>query len=177
MRRMLDCAGETRRMLPHYETGCGEGVMHYLHWAKVHSTARYELTGSGVPPARRADLGGGPPPVSLEAEGAYGDPELIEAISKLYGIAPESVVPVPGASSANFIALATAVEHGACVMVECPAYDPLQRVSRFLGLKIIPIERRACVGFDVSLDEIESGVRQPVFRRWLVQHGFAACLR
>lgn len=46
-----------------------EEMMRYLNWAKLHRRVRYELTGSGVPPARPADLGTKPLPVSLEVKG------------------------------------------------------------------------------------------------------------
>lgn len=45
-------------------------------------------------------------------------------------------------------------------MVERPSYDPLDRVSSFLGLGRLPLERDASRGFDVSLDEIDAGLRQ-----------------
>jgi aspartate/methionine/tyrosine aminotransferase len=134
--------------------------MHYLRWAKLHTPARYELTPSGVPPVRLHDIRAESLSISLEHNTAYGDPDLIEAIAKLYDVAAAEVVVVPGASSANFIALAAAAKHGECVMVEQPTYDPFEHVSRFLGFDIIPIERRASQGFGIGLDEIEAGLRR-----------------
>ncbi len=46
--------------------------MHGLRWSKVHSQARYELTGSGAPAVRLADLDADLLPVSLEMNGAPG---------------------------------------------------------------------------------------------------------
>ncbi len=85
--------------------------MSYLHWAKTHPRVRYELTSSGVPPASPDDLGEQVAPLTLEVQGTYGDPALIEAISARYNVPGERIVPVPGTSTANFIALATAMRH------------------------------------------------------------------
>ena len=129
--------------------------MHYLRWAKLHTPAGYELTPSGVPPVRLHDICAESPSISLEHNTAYGDPDLIEAIAKLYDVPADEVVVVPGTSSANFIALAAAAKHGECVMVEHPTYDPFEHVSRFLGFDTIPLERRANKEFSVGLDEID----------------------
>ncbi len=104
-------------------------VMHYLRWSKTHRQARYGLTSSGVPAVRPTDLDADSLPVSLEVKGAYGDPDLLKAIAELYGVRPHCVVPIPGTSSANFIALATAAERGSCVMIEHTCYDPLVRAA------------------------------------------------
>ena len=82
--------------------------MEYLAWAKTHDRARFELTGSGVSPAALADFEADALPVELETRGTYGDPRLIERIAARYHVPADGVVPVPGASSANFIALAIA---------------------------------------------------------------------
>lgn len=136
--------------------------MHYLRWFKVHPPARYELTGSGVPAVSPTDLDADSLPVSLEVNGAYGDPDLLEAIAKLYGVRPQSVVPVPGTSSANFIALAASAEHGSCVMIEHPCYDPLVRAASFLGLKVMPLQRRPELSFEVRIEQLEAGLRSGV---------------
>ncbi len=98
-------------------------------------------------------------PADLEVKGTYGDPDLICQIAELYGCPREGVVPVPGASSANFIALSTLLESGAAVMLEHPTYDPFSRVASFLGFRIIPIQRPPTEGFDVRVDYIEAGLR------------------
>ncbi len=131
--------------------------MDYLRWAKTHRRARYELTGSGVPPARPTDLGE-TLPVSLEGQGAYGHPRLIEAIAELYSVDAEAIVPVPGTSSANFMAMAATMRHGECVMLERPIYQPLQRVAHFLGLRAISLPRLAEGGFDIGIAAFEAGL-------------------
>jgi hypothetical protein len=133
-------------------------MRHYLNWAKLHRRVRFELTGSGVPPARPAHLGVEPLPVVLEVEGSYGNPHFIDAVAELYACPSGRIVPVPGTSSANFISLAVSAKRGSCVMMEHPLYDPLARAASFLGVRVIPIMRRWADGFEVRLDEIRSGL-------------------
>lgn len=136
--------------------------MEYLRWAKIHPKVRYELTDSSVPPVGRRDFDTDTVAraIEFEARGAYGHPELIHAVAERYGADPDGVVPAPGASSANFIALAAALKHGDTVLVEHPVYDPIERVATFLGLRVIPILRRPSLSFDVPMQEIEAGLRQ-----------------
>lgn len=130
--------------------------MDYLRWAKVHQPVRYELTASGVPPVRHDGLPGPSPDVSLEVHGSYGDPEILEALATRYGIASEGIVPVPGASSANFIALATAVSHGDTILMEEPVYQPIRRVAEFFDCTVIPVMRRPEALFQPNLQAIEA---------------------
>jgi aspartate/methionine/tyrosine aminotransferase len=88
----------------------------------------------------------------------YGEPALIDAIATRYGVLPECVVPVPGTSSANFIALAVSVSHGETVMIERPAYDPFGRIARFLGLKVLPLERPPAEAFGVTIEAVAAGL-------------------
>ncbi len=43
-------------------------------------------------------------------------------------------------------------------MMERPCYEPLERVSWFLGLKTVPLERRPSLAFEVFLQEVEAGL-------------------
>ncbi len=134
--------------------------MEYLHWAKVHTRVRYELTDSSVPQLKRHDLGISPADISVEADGAYGDPALIDAVARRYGVSPDRVVPVPGTSSANFIALAVACGRGGALLIEHPVYDPILRVADFLDLEVIRLPRHPGRMFGVDVEGIESGLRQ-----------------
>lgn len=133
--------------------------MDYLRWSKLHAKVRYELTVSGVPSVRHDELGVDAASISLDVEGPYGNPTLIELLAGRYGVAPTRILPVSGASLGNFVALAGVARHGDTVMLEQPVYEPIRRVASFLDLKVIPIERRPDDGFDVSPAAIESGLR------------------
>ena len=130
----------------------------YLGWAKTHSRARFELTGSGVPAARLEDFDEAAPALDLEIRGAYGDPELIEAIAGLRGVPPEWVLPLPGASTANFVALACVASAGDRVLIEEPVYEPLMRAVRFLGLRCSFFRRLADRGHRPDLKAVARGL-------------------
>jgi len=135
------------------------GAMDYLRWHKLNSaSARYDLTNSGVPAAQFADFDADPADVRLVAPGPYGDPALIEAIGARYRVNADGVVPVPGASSANFIAMTAVVDHGSCVMLEHPLYQPIVRVASFLGLTVLPLARPPSEGFGIRLAAVEEGL-------------------
>jgi len=126
----------------------------YLHWAKTHRRVKYELTDSGVPQLKASDLPITASDIRLRVRGSYGDPELIEAIANRWGVARESVLPVPGASCGIFVALAGAAKAGESVLLEEPGYDPVQRSAEFLNLRIVPIRRRPEYDFALRLDEL-----------------------
>ncbi len=147
-------------------SGCSRGLsrrlnwvvqipaIEYLVWAKRHRRVRYELTASGVPPAELPDIDARLSHVDLGIQGSYGHPRLIEAIACRYQVDPAGVVPVPGASSGIFIALATTVRLGEAVLVEHPGYQSFRRVADFLGLRVEPMYRRPETSFQLDLDEL-----------------------
>lgn len=132
--------------------------MDYLRWAKVHPKVRYELTGSGIPSAAPEDFDRPLSPVSFEVKGAYGDPQLIDAIARRYGVPGDAIVPVAGASTGIFVSLAAAAEHDTTVMVEQPVYEPIRQVAEFRRLRVIPLNRRPDLGFDILQNDIEAGL-------------------
>ncbi len=132
--------------------------MDYLRWAKLHQKVRYEMTVSGVPSVRHDEWAADQATVSLDVEGPYGNPTLIKLLADRYGVGPERILPVPGASSGNFIALGAAAQRGGTVMLENPIYEPIERVASFLALTVLPLERTPVDGFDVSVSAVESGL-------------------
>ena len=94
---------------PGYKTGMDIPAVKYLHWAKTRPRVKYDLAGSGVPQIGWAELGISPDDMSLGIEGTYGHPELIALLSDRYGVDRSRILPVPGTSAANFIALACVV--------------------------------------------------------------------
>ena len=124
----------------------------YMHWAKTHPRAHFELTDSGMPSVDWGLLGATTEHVELEVRGDYGDPRLIAAIARRYDVPADHVVPVPAASSGNFIALASVCRRGDTVLVEHPVYDPITRVAAFLDLRVVPFHRQAENGFAIPVD-------------------------
>lgn len=130
----------------------------YMRWAKCHQRVRFELTGSGVPSYQGQSVDTALSSTDFEARGTYGDPELFSAIAGRYGVPADAVLPVPGASSGIFLALATAVRAGDLVLVEDPAYDPIVHSCGVLGLRVRPVPRPAGRGFLPDLSELDAGL-------------------
>jgi aspartate/methionine/tyrosine aminotransferase len=135
----------------------------YLHWAKTHPRARYELSSSGVPPVSADELASRLECVETTVTGAYGHPTLIEQIADRYGARPDQVLPVTGTSTANFVALASVTHRGDAVALEWPAYEPLLRVIELLGLRPLRFQRPASADFAPDVGHIrqllQSGAR------------------
>lgn len=132
--------------------------MTYMRWAKTHPRVRYELTDSGVPGVERHEFDTLGAPVNLRNIGPYGDPKLISALARRYRVAEPGIVPVPGASSGIFIALAVAANAGAKVLLEQPTYEPIRLAAEFLHLSIEWLRRDPLHSFDVNPDDIEMGL-------------------
>lgn len=132
--------------------------MTYMRWAKTHPRVRFEMTDSGVPSVERHEFDTLGASVNLRNVGPYGDPKLISALAKRYRVPETGIVPVPGASSGIFIALAVAAHQGAKVLLEWPLYEPARLVAEFLHLHIEPLRREPRYAFDVDPDQIEMGL-------------------
>lgn len=73
--------------------------MEYLHGAKVHEPAGYELTGSGGPPATPHDFDAQKTVPDLTVRGPCGNPGLIEEISGCYDVGASRVIPLAAPAS------------------------------------------------------------------------------
>ena len=117
-----------------------EAVSRYMAWAKLSSSARFNLAVSGVSDFPMAEL-----PIKMEdleigGTGPYGYAPLMERLSAKAGVPQDCVVYTLGASMANFLALSALVHPGDEVLVERPTYDPLLAIlsqrrcsSRYAG--------------------------------------------
>lgn len=130
----------------------------YIEWAKLHSSARYNLASSGLPHASLDDLGGWPADPALTGPNGYGYDPLLARIASHHGVAPAQVVTATGCSMANFLALATMVEPGDEVLIERPTYDPLLLAAEHLGARVVRFERPAAPGFGIDVDDVVSRV-------------------
>jgi len=137
-------------------TGSGaEAVSRYLEWAKLHSTAPFNLAVSGILdyplaelPVRIADL-------EIGGTGPYGYRPLMERLAKKSDVAEQNVVYTLGTSMANYVALTALVNRGNEVLVEQPTYDPLLAILDHIGAKVCRFERRPDKGFRLGLGELE----------------------
>ena len=132
-----------------------EAVSHYMAWAKLRSTARFNLAVSGVADYPLAEL-----PVRIEdleigGTDSYGYKPLMKRLAAKSGVPEECLVYTLGTSMANFIALAALVHPGDEVLVEKPTYDPLLAILAHLGARVSRFERRAEKGFRLGIGELE----------------------
>lgn len=127
----------------------------YMAWAKLHSSAKFNLAGSGMAGLPLPELG-----VSIDEleinnpANGYGFDPLLEAIARRYRTPKECVVSATGTSFANYLALAAVTEPGDEVLVEQPTYDPLLGAARFLGLEIRRFQRRPERDFAIDPEEV-----------------------
>lgn len=113
----------------------------YMTWAKHHPKARYDLTGSNLLPCTIDELPGAREALRLYDRNDDGWPPLVQAIAERYNVHASRVATAPGASGANFMALAALVRPGDTVLVEWPGYDPQGGAARFLGARVDTFER------------------------------------
>jgi aspartate/methionine/tyrosine aminotransferase len=132
----------------------------YMEWAKLSSTARFNLATSGIMSVPGSEF---PPPATeleITAPGGYGYAPLQERLARHAGVRPESIVTAAGASMANHLALAALLEPGDKVVIEQPAYGPLLDVAHYLGARVKRLVRRADRAFAIDLAEFDAAATQ-----------------
>jgi aspartate/methionine/tyrosine aminotransferase len=128
----------------------------YMAWAKLQSTARFNLASSGILDYPLAELPVHSEDLEIGGTGPYGYQPLMQRLASKAGVAEECVVYTLGTSMANFVALTALVRPGDEVLIERPVYDPLLTILDHIGAKVSRFERRAENGFRVELSELES---------------------
>ena len=134
----------------------GRGAMQtdYMHWFKLQSPVRYDLSASDAKHFRLDQL---PLAISdLDLDGASHPryPPLRQAIAQRHGVDADNVVMANGTSMANFLAMATLIAPGDEVIFELPTYEPMLSAARFLGANIKRVARIAGDGFRIDLDQL-----------------------
>jgi aspartate/methionine/tyrosine aminotransferase len=127
----------------------------YLQWAKLHSSAKFSLSTSGMANFPLAELGVTMDQLEINGPDAYGYEPLLQAIAKRYRVPQESVVSAVGTSMANYLALAATTEPGDEILVEQPTYELILSTAKYLGLEIRRFVRRAENNFAIDLADVE----------------------
>jgi aspartate/methionine/tyrosine aminotransferase len=127
----------------------------YLYWAKLSSSASFNLAGSGMLhfplkelPIRLEDL-------EITGPGGYGFEPLKQALATRQKVSPDNVVTAAGASMANHLAMAAILEPGDEVLIEHPVYEPLLAVAQYLGARVKSLQRTFENGFQIDLQIIK----------------------
>jgi aspartate/methionine/tyrosine aminotransferase len=126
----------------------------YMHWAKLHSGARFNLATSGVAGFPLGEL-----PVSIEqlqinGDSTYGYEPLQRAIANKCGVDPDCVVAADGTSMANHLAMAALVDPRDEVLIEHPTYELLTAAALYLGADVKSFARREENGYALDPAEI-----------------------
>lgn len=127
----------------------------YLEWAKLRSTAKYNLATSGLDGFPLAKLPVKIDDLEISIGGSYGYPPLQERLARKNEVGTECVVAANGTSMANHLALAALIERGDEVLIEQPTYEPLLTVAEYLGATIRRFPRRFEDGFALDSREVE----------------------
>ncbi|MBV9610701.1 MAG: aminotransferase class I/II-fold pyridoxal phosphate-dependent enzyme [Acidobacteria bacterium] len=132
-----------------------QATSRYLEWAKLRSTARFNLAVSGVDDYPLKELPVAIEDLELGGTCPYGYEPLMERIATKSGVAVQNVVYTIGTSMANYLALNALVAPGDEVLIEQPTYDPLLAILDHIGANVRRFERRAEKGFRIGLGEME----------------------
>jgi len=114
-----------------------------MEFAKLRSSAKYNLATSGMAGFPLAELGVTTDQLEINGPDGYGYEPLRRAIAQRYRVPVECVVPAAGTSMANYFALAACAEPGDEVLIEQPTYALLLDTARYLGLVIKRFQRPA----------------------------------
>lgn len=113
----------------------------YMTWAKHHAKVGLDLTGSNLLPCTLDELPGARDVMGLYGRNDDGWPPLVDAIAERYSVERNRVATAPGASGANFLALASLLRPGDTLLAEWPGYDPHIGAARFLGAEVRTFDR------------------------------------
>jgi len=127
----------------------------YMEWAKLYSTAKFNLATSGVAGFPLSGLGVTIDQLEINGPSIYGYEPLLQAIAQRYRVPQECVVSAVGTSLANYLALAAATEPGDEVLVEQPTYELILNTAKYLGLEIRRFPRRAENSFAIDPADVE----------------------
>ncbi len=130
----------------------------YMEWAKLHSTAKFNLATSGIANFPLAELGITMDQLEINGPSIYGYEPLLQAIARRYRVPQESVVSAVGTSLANYLALAAITEPGDEILVEQPTYELILSTAKYLGLEIKRFPRRAENNFAIDLADVERNI-------------------
>ena len=130
----------------------------YMEWAKLRSTAKYNLATSGMMSYPLAELPVHIGDLEINGTGPYGYAPLVERLARYNNVAGECVVTAAGTSFANHLAMAATFDLGDEVLIEHPTYELLESTAEYLGATLRRFERRFEDGFRIDPVEVEHNI-------------------
>jgi aspartate/methionine/tyrosine aminotransferase len=132
----------------------------YMHWAKTHFHAKYNLANSGIMnyplsrlPVKFNDL-------AITGETYYGYPPLLREIGKRYDVRTDNIYTTLGTSFANYAVLEALYEPGDEIIIEHPTYELLLTAAAHVGYSVKRLYRRPENQFCVNPDDLRSLITQ-----------------
>jgi aspartate/methionine/tyrosine aminotransferase len=129
-----------------------------MQWAKLHSSAKYNLATSGIASYPLAELPVRVEELEINGPDSYGYKPLLERIARYNHVSVENVAVAAGTSLANHLALAATVDPGDEILIEHPTYELLETTALYLGAKLRRFERRPENGFSLDPAEVERNI-------------------
>jgi len=129
----------------------------YMEFAKLHSGAKYNLSGSGMAGIPLSEFGVSIGDLEINGPTIYGYEPLKKAIAARYRVPVECVVTANGTAMANYFALAASAGPGEEILMEDPTYPLLLDAARYLGLHIKRFKRRID-DFQIDVQEVEKKI-------------------
>ena len=131
----------------------------YMHFAKYHADARYNLATSGLAGCDLADLGVTMDDLALHGVNTGGYRPLMQRVAARFEIDIGCVVmPGGGCSFANHLALAAMLSPGDAALVETPTYELLTSVLGYLQARVRTFERRAAEAWRLDPERIAAAI-------------------
>jgi hypothetical protein len=130
----------------------------YMQFAKLETTARYNLAASGVMNCTFADLDAQMSDLELHGPNAYGYAPLVDAIATRFGVSRDSVVTDEGTSGANHLAFSALIAPGDEVLIEEPTYELMLSAIEHLGGRPIRFQRRLENGWALDSDAVAAAM-------------------
>ena len=130
----------------------------YMEWAKLQSTAPFNLATSGIISVPTEEFPTPARPLAITSAGGYGYEPLQQRIAAHAGVPIECVVAAAGTSMANHLAMAALLEPGDEVLIEQPTYGLLLDVASYLGARVKRFQRRFENDFAVNIDDLKAAV-------------------
>ncbi len=130
----------------------------YMEFAKLRSSAKYNLATSGMAGLTMAELGVSIDQLEINPPAGYGYEPLTRAVADRYRVPAECVITTLGTSMANYFALAACTDAGDEILIEQPTYALLLDTSRYLGLEIKRFQRPASADYQIDIDDLRRQV-------------------
>jgi hypothetical protein len=130
----------------------------YMHWAKLHSHARFNLATSGMQNFPLSELPVRVEDLEITGTSRYGFEPLQNALAKKSGVTPDCIVAAAGTSMANHLAMAGLVRPGDEVVIEHPTYELLLSAAQYLGAEVKRFARPAEDRYRVNPELVERAV-------------------